>query len=200
MAQLTLRSGGPVPPPWLPAETVPAFEAICERLQASGVELSEADLLVVARLAISEADLLAAEKISASCPLTVETKSNGEVPHPIFRRIRELRGEVRAWMKMLPRGTGRPSFPHVSPAAAAGVPVAAAGGAVPAAAAAGEGEPSERVQRLRAIIAEFTAGQSAGGAGQSAGGAGDGGGVADGVGVAAADVAVAGDAGSGAEF
>jgi hypothetical protein len=171
MTKLTIRSQF-TPPPWLSAAHVPAFESLCDRLQSSGADLSETDLLTVGRLAISEADLLQAERIAADCPMTVESKSNGELPHPIFKRIRELRAEVRSWMRLLPRAGsgGRIPLPHVSPAgaavaaAAAGDAVAAAGDAVAAAggAAGGAGEPSENLKRLRQLIREFQAGQTAG--------------------------------------
>ena len=143
------------PPPWLSAAHVPAFESLCERLQGSGVELAETDLLTVGRLAISEADLLQAERIAADCPLIVETRSNGELPHPIFKRIRELRCEVRAWMRLLPKtsGGGLP-VPHVAPPVAESPPTAGPDGH--------DGEPPERVKRLRELLREFQAKQGAG--------------------------------------
>lgn len=180
MTRLTVRNQFD-PPPWLSPSHVPAFESLCERLQGSGVELSETDLLTVGRLAISEADLLQAERIAADCPLTVETKSNGEQPHPIFRRIKELRAEVRSWMRLLPRAGsgGRIPLPHVSPAGAAVAAAAAGDVAEP------PGQPSERLQRLRAIIAEFQAGQASAGAAA-------GGGVAGAADAPAADAPAAG--------
>ena len=152
------------PPPWLSAAHVPAFESLCERLQGSGVELAETDLLTVGRLAISEADLLQAERIAADCPLTVETKSNGEQPHPLFKRIRELRCEVRAWMRLLPKtsGGGLPvPTPHVQTSVADMPPAAGpeAVGCEPAA----EGPP-ERVRRLQALLRQFRAAGGVGGA------------------------------------
>jgi hypothetical protein len=173
MAQMTIRNQFD-PPPWLSPSHVPAFESLCERLQGSGVELSETDLLTVGRLAISEADLLQAERIAADCPLTIETKSNGEQPHPIFRRIKELRAEVRSWMRLLPRAGsgGRIPPPHVP--SAGGADAAAAAGDAAAAAAGAAGEPSANLKRLRQLIREFQAGRAA------EGGAAGGGGVAGG--------------------
>lgn len=91
------------PPPWLQPELRAAFDELLDRLRGSGAALTDADFLTVGRLVTSERDLEIAERLAADCPLTIACRANGEITHPIFRRIQELRAEVRSWMRLLPR-------------------------------------------------------------------------------------------------
>lgn len=196
-----------IPPPDLPSALHDAFNAFCERLRLSGCELSELDAVAIAQSVQAAAALSRARLEADGVPLVCESRANGAVIHAVHKAVLQAEANLRSWLKLLPRATGRPSPPpHASPAAVA--PVAAAGGdaagdAVPVAVA-GEGEPSERVLRLRAIIAKFVSagGADAGGvAGDDAGGVAVSGTVdAGGVGADAAGVAGdgVGDAGGGA--
>jgi len=134
------------PPPWLQSELRAAFDELADRLRASGAALTDADFLTVGRLVKAERDLETAERMAADCPLTIPCRANGEITHPIFRRIQELRAECRQWMRLLPR----PASPSRTSTKTAPTPT-------PTAATQKEQQPirHELIARIRARIAEL---------------------------------------------
>jgi hypothetical protein len=158
------------PPPWLSASHVPGFESLCERLRASGVELTELDAIVVARVAQAEASLERARAEAAQAPLIIGSPANGECVHPAQRLLQSAEANLRQWLKLLPKTSngGHPVYahtPHVVPSVA---DVASKAGPDVAGPDGHDGEPPERVLKLRAMLREFWAKQ---GAGVEAGGA-----------------------------
>lgn len=171
MTRLTIRSA-PCPPP--PENLDPvlhtAFAELCERLRAGGAEILPVDAVVIARTVQAEAALQRAREAAAKAPLCVDSPANGESLHPLHRLVTTCEANLRSWLRLLPRAGsgGRIPSSHVTPAPAP------AGGDV----AEPPGQPSERLQRLRAIIRAFQASADApaadGGAVVDAAAAGDG--------------------------
>lgn len=155
----------PCPPPWLSTELLSEYSKWVDRLRASGAELCDVDSTIIARTVLAEQALQRAQEAAAEAPVVIESPSNGQLAHPVHRHVMAAEANLRAWLKLLPRGSGGRGTslpPHVTP-----TPAPASGDVAEP-----PGQPSERLQRLRAIIAQFQADQASTGAAAGDGAAG----------------------------
>ena len=155
MTKLMIRSGL-TPPPELPKEFHPAFAAMCERLEHSGVEILPVDAVVIAKTVQAEAALQRAQEAAAGVPLTVDSRANGELVHPLHKLVTAAESNLRSWLRLLPKtsGNGHPVHtltPHVTMSG----DVASKAGLVAGPEAVANGEPPARVQKLRAMLRDF---------------------------------------------
>lgn len=147
----TAEAGIPEAPAWLRKSCRAAYTNHCRKLRDDGCTLTHVDANHVARLVHSEECLAAAESEAAKVPTMLESRANGLVLHPAHKRVSELRAEVRAWLKQLPRTT-TPRTSQATPTASKTAPTAAAPTAGAPTAAAGAPR-LELIERIRARIA-----------------------------------------------
>lgn len=148
----------PPPPANLSSELHGAFRDLCERLRASGAEVTELDALVIARIVEAEHGLERAKTEAATAPLVIESKANGLTINPVHKMVASAEANLRAWLRLLPKPSGNGHPVHTPPPH-----VSTAGDVAPTTGpeAVANGEPPERVQKLRELLKEFRARQGA---------------------------------------